>query len=388
MKNFSFQLPTRTEFGEGVLNKSGEEALKFGKKALLVYGKESIKKNGVYDAITDSLKKNGVEWKDYGGVSPNPTLSHAYKGAETAREFGAQLIIAAGGGSVIDASKTIALGYYTDSEEELWKFFTREKAPENGLPLIAVQTMPATGSEMNLAAVITNDKTREKFSVRSVYAAPAVSLLDPSVTVKIPIRQTAFGCVDIISHLTEGFFSSRDSYAPVQEGYSLSFASAVKKSMDILLDDPENIRARSAVMWAASLGWNGLGMSGWEGAGIPCHTLEHPLSGIYDLPHGAGLSITTPAYLKLREAEIADKLGSFGTAVLGMKENSKADSVISELESWYRKVNSPSSFSEWEKVESFDIEKLTAEAEKLNNIWKMSDFQEGEIEKCYRLMQN
>ena len=386
MKNFSLQLPTRIEFGRGVIGKAGEEASVLGKRALLVYGKESIKRNGVYETITASLKANGIEWTEHGGVSPNPILSHAYKGIEKAKDFGADLIIAAGGGSVIDESKTIALGYYTDSIDELWKFFTREKAPGKGLPLIAVQTMPATGSEMNLAVVITNDKTREKFSTRSLSAAPKVSLLDPSVTVNIPLRQTAFGCVDIISHLTEGFFSHQESFAPVQEGYSLGLASAVKRSMDIILMEPGNMEARSAVMWAASLGWNGLSMSGLDGGGIPCHTLEHPLSGIYNLPHGAGLSITTPAYLKLRKSCIKEKLRKFGSSVLGLTGNFNGDNVIEELENWYRKICSPSSFSEWKEVESFDIARLTKEAEKLNNIWNMSDFAEGEIEKLYTMM--
>ncbi len=386
MINFSFQIPTRTEFGDGVIAKTGEEALKLGKRALLVYGKESIRKNGVYDTITESLRKNSVEWKEYSGVSPNPLLSHAYEGAKAARDFGADMIIAAGGGSVIDESKAISLGFYTESETELWKYYTREKPAGKGLPIIAIQTMPATGSEMNQASVITNDKTREKFSTRSIYSAPVVSLLDPSVTVKIPLRQTAFGCVDIISHLTEGFFSNKDSYAPVQEGYALGLASAVKKSMDILLDDPENIKARSAVMWTASLGWNGLGRAGWEGAGIPCHTLEHPLSGIYNLPHGAGLSITTPAYLKLRKDSLRDRLANFGSTVLGLKDSRDGGRVIEELANWYRKINSPASFSDWKEVESFDIGKLTEEAEKLNSIWKMSDFTEGEIEKLYSMM--
>lgn len=136
MKNFSFQIPTRTEFGEGSIKKAGEEAAKLGKRALLVYGKESIKRNGVYETITDSLKKSGIEWKEYPGVSPNPLLSHAYKGAKLAKEFGADLIIAAGGGSVIDESKSISLGYYTDSETDLWKFFTREKQLRTDFPLL------------------------------------------------------------------------------------------------------------------------------------------------------------------------------------------------------------------------------------------------------------
>ena len=386
MKNFSFQIPTRTEFGEGTITKTGEEALKLGKRAFIVYGRESIKRNGVYSTITDSLKKNNIEWEEYGGVSPNPLLSHAYKGAELAKDFNADLIIAAGGGSVIDESKTISLGFYTESENELWKFFTREKTPVKGLPIIAVQTMPATGSEMNQAAVITHDLTREKFSTRSIDIAPKVSILDPAVTLTIPLRQTAFGCVDIISHLTEGFFSNNDSFAPVQEGYSLGLASAVKRSMDVLYEDPENMKARASVMWAASLGWNGLGPAGWEGAGIPCHTLEHPLSGLYDLPHGAGLSIATPAYLKLRKNKLEKRLIQFGKTVLMMNSSFDGESVIGELEKWYRKINSPASFSEWKEVESFDIKRLTTEAEKLNSIWNMSDFSDGEIEKTFNLM--
>ena len=386
MKNFSFQLGTRTEFGPGSIDRIGEETALLGKRAFFVYGKGSIKRNGVYERIINSFKANSIEWKEYSGVSPNPELFHAYKGAEEARDFGAEVIVAAGGGSVIDEAKAISLGYYCSSKEDLWKFYTRDKVPVNGIPIIAVQTMPATGSEMNQAAVITNEITREKFSTRSMFIAPKVSLLDPEITVKIPLRQTAFGCADIISHLTEGFFSNNDSFAPVQEGYALGLASAVKKSMDILLNDPENIKARSTVMWAASLGWNGLGISGWEGAGIPCHTLEHPMSGIYDLPHGAGLSIATPAYLKLRKEKLETRLTVFGKAVLGLGNEPDGEEVIGELVKWYRKTGTPASFTDWDRSVNFDIKLLTKEAEKLNSIWKMSDFTDREIEKCYTLM--
>ena len=151
--------------------------------------------------------------------------------------------------------------------------------------------------------------------------------------------------------------------------------------MDILLNDPENIKARSTVMWAASLGWNGLGISGWEGAGIPCHTLEHPMSGIYDLPHGAGLSIATPAYLKLRKEKLETRLTVLGKAVLGLGNEPDGEEVIGELVKWYRKTGTPASFTDWDRSVNFDIKLLTKEAEKLNSIWKMSDFTDSEIEK-------
>ncbi len=388
MKDFSIHLKTRVEFGRGVIDSVGEEAARLGKRVLFLYGKESLKHNGIYDQIVQSFKDHEIDWVEHPGVSPNPTLSHAFRGAELAVSFHADLIVAAGGGSVIDEAKAVALGYYTDSENDLWSYYLRKQVPQKALPIIAVMTMPATSSEMNAASVMTNDQTREKFSVRSSILAPEVALLDPAVTVGIPLRQTAFACTDIISHLSEGFFTNTDEFAPVQEEFSLGLMTAVKKSMDILTDDPENLQARSAVMWAGSLGWNGLGPAGWEGARIPCHTLEHPLSGIYDLPHGAGLSIATLAYLTLRKEIYADRIITFGKRVLGTASDVTSEEVLKKLKSWYQKIGTPVSFAEWDKVPAFDIGLLTSESEKLNDMWKLSDFEPGEIEKAYRLMEN
>jgi len=386
MKNFSLHLDTRIEFGEGVIERTGSEAALFGKRALLLYGKGSIRKNGVYDAVTGSLKKAGIEWIEHAGVSPNPRLSHTYEGAEKAREFKADVIVAVGGGSVIDESKGIAVGVYTDSRDDLWDYYLRKKLPGQALPIIAVQTMPATSSETNAASVITHDETREKFSMRADAALPKTALLDPAVTATIPITQTAYACADIISHLTEGYFSSDDDFAPVQEGYALGLAAAVRRSMDVIREDPTHRKAREAVMWAGALNWNGLGAAGWEGAKIPCHTLEHPISGLYDLPHGAGLSIATPAYLKLRKNEIAARIITFAQTVLGAGSADSADEGIAALESWYRKIGTPAAFSEWNDVRQFDLNLLTKESEKLDGIWQNSGFAAGEIEQCFRLM--
>lgn len=388
MKRFSLHLDTRIEFGEGVIERIGEEAAVLGKRAVLLYGKESIKKNGVYDVIVRSLKDHGVEWIEHPGVSPNPVLSHAAEGVDKARAFGADVIVAAGGGSVIDEAKGIALGTASgEAGSELWKYYTRERKAEKALPIVAVQTMPATSSEMNEASVLTHEETREKFSVRAHVLAPRAALLDPSVTVNIPLPQTAYACTDIISHLTEGFFSNSDDFAPVQEGFALGLASAVRRSMDAVLRDPSDIKARSAIMWAGTLGWNGTGAAGWEGAGIPCHTLEHPMSGLYNIPHGAGLSIVTPAYLKLRKDAVSDRIVTFARTVLGREDVEQADQGISALEAWYRKIGTPESFSAWKEVPSFDIDLLTQEAEKLDGIWNASGFKKGEIRRTFELMQ-
>lgn len=385
MNRFSLHLKTRVEFGQGVISSVGREASAFGKRALFLYGQGSIKKNGIYDTVVQSCIDHGISLKEHPGAVPNPVISHAFSGAQAAREFQADVIIAVGGGSVVDEAKCIALAYYTSSTEELWQYYLRKKTAQQALPIIAVMTMPATSSEMNGASVMINDETKEKFSTRSQVLVPEVALLDPSVTLDIPLHQTAYAAADIMSHVLEGFFTRTDPFSPVQEELSLGLMSASKQSMDKILDDPRNFHARSSLMWAASLAWNGLASAGWEGARIPCHTLEHPLSGLYDLPHGAGLSITIPAYLTLRREKYADRLAVFGRRVLGLNEV-HPDSVIDGLKQWYRKIQTPSCFHEWPQVPSFDINLLVQHAEELNRIWQNSDFEPGEIRRTYELM--
>ncbi len=387
MNRFSLHLKTRVEFGQGVISSIGQEAAKFGNRVLFLYGQGSIKKNGIYDTVVKSFRDNGISWKEHPGTVPNPVISHAFSGAQAAREFNADVIIAVGGGSVVDEAKCIALAYYTSSKEELWQYYRREKTAVQALPIIAVMTMPATSSEMNGASVMINDETKEKFSTRSQVLIPEVALLDPTVTLNIPLQQTAYAAADIMSHVLEGFFTRNDPFSPVQEELSLGLMSASKRSMDKIMEDPENLHARSSLMWAASLAWNGLVPAGWEGARIPCHTLEHPLSGLYDLPHGAGLSIVIPAYLTLRRQRYADRLAVFGKRVLEL-EDVHPDAVIDGLKQWYRRISTPSSFREWKQVESFDIGLLVQHAERLNSIWQNSDFEPGEIRKAYVLMEN
>ncbi len=166
MKSFSFQMATQIEFGEGVISRIGELTAPFGKHVLLVYGKESIRKNGVYDTVAASFQKESITWAEHAGVSPNPLVTHAFEGAQIAKREQIEAIVAVGGGSVIDEAKAIALGLQVNSWGELWEYFTRLRTPEKAVPIVAVQTMPATASEVNDCTVITNPETHEKFSVR------------------------------------------------------------------------------------------------------------------------------------------------------------------------------------------------------------------------------
>lgn len=386
MNNFTLELRTRVEFGAGVIKRVGEEASAYGKKVLFLYGKESLKKTGYYNVIIESLKKSGIEWIEHSGVSPNPKLSHAFEGVVLAQKFGAEMIVAAGGGSVIDEAKAIAAGIDYHSEDSLWSLYKREIKPFKILPIIAIMTMPATASEMNNTSVLTNDTTREKFSISNVNYFPQVALMDPNITVSIPLDQTAYAGTDIISHASEGYFCNDDAFSPVQEEYALAICKATKRCMDVLMKNPEDIQARTSLMWVATLAWNGLGTAGWNNAGTPCHTLEHPISGIYEIPHGAGLSIVTLAYLKLRVKSIPEKITRFGKVLFNIEGTLTAQNVISLLEDWYQEIGTPTRFSNCKGILNLDLDLLVAEAEKLNTIWNSSDFVGGEIRKAFELM--
>ena len=389
MNNFTLNIPTRIEFGKGVLTSIGTAAAQYGKTALLVYGGGSIKKNGVYDTVRKSLGEAGIRVIEHPGVKPNPVLAHAEEGAALARKEGADCIVAAGGGSVIDESKAIAVG--VRNEGPLWDYYAGKKTPADALPLLAVQTMPATSSEMNMISVLTKEETKEKWSCRSELLYPKVSYLDPTTTLSIPLTQTAYACTDILSHVLEGYFTSTDPFAPVQDGYVEGIAKAVIRSMDRLLENPEDYEARAAVMWAGALAWNGICNAGVEGAGIPNHMLEHPLSAVYDMPHGAGLSIIIPAWLKFKSRQIAPRLLMFGGEILGSEGlddarplEEKLTQVIGEFESWLGKIGTPTRLTE-AGISDPDFGELIKQARALCGLWGVEGYSDEDIEAVYRL---
>jgi len=382
MVNFVFHNPTKVIFGKGILPQVGPEVSKYGKKALLVYGQNSIKKNGVYDTVLTSLKKAGIEVIEFPGVKGNPILSHAKEGAELAKSHKVDVILAVGGGSVLDESKAIAAGAAEDSN--IWDFFTAKKAITRALPLITVLTLPATGSEMNGGMVITNEQTSEKFGMGGVPALyPKVSFLDPETTYSLSLTQTAYACSDIMSHLLEGYFTTKAKTMPVQDGYIEGIAKAVMTSMLNIKENPSDYHARAHFMWGATLGWNGLGTSGIPGGTIPSHALEHPISAIYDIAHGAGLSITTPAWLKYKKDQIAHRILQFGKNILGVETDSP-DVVISELEAFYKKIGTPIRFSE-AGITSPDFDLLVSQSEKLFKAWGIFGYSKEDLNAIYRL---
>lgn len=389
MQPFQLHLATDVRFGQGALGSLGKSAAGLGQHALLVYGGGSVKRNGVYTEVMAELERAGLRVTEYSGVEPNPKLSHADRGVTVARQAGVDLVVAAGGGSVIDEAKSIAVGAVEGGP--LWDFYDRRRKVTGALPLIAIQTLPASSSEMNMVSVLTNEGTGEKLSIRSPHVRPRLAFLDPSFTTTIPLQYTAYACTDILSHMMEGYFTSSDPWAPIHDGMIEGASRGVIDSMETLMEDPGNIAARSAVMWAGALAWSGLMHLGVEGASIPSHMIEHPLSARYDIAHGAGLSIVIPAWLKFARERHAGRIIRFGEHVLGIGEElqgkgeqEKVTAVIEALEEWYRRIGTPVTLQEG-GIENLDVETLTRDALKLGEYWQVPGYTAEDIKAVYAL---
>ena len=375
MRNFTFSNPTRILFGRAVVAKLGPEAARAGKKALLVYGGGSIKKNGVYDVLTAALAKEGVAVTEHPGVKPNPVLSHVRAGIRKARENDCELIVAAGGGSVIDEAKAIAAGAKYGGD--VWDFFCGRAEIREALPLFTALTLPATGSEMNSGCVVTNEETAQKYSAQGAPLFPRVSALDPETTLTLPPRQVANGAVDTLAHIIEGYFTAKDPDAAVTDEIVHALARSAISSTERILKDPSDYNARASMMWSATLALNGLAACGYGGVTFINHAIEHSLSALYDIAHGAGLAIIMPAWFKhhLKTAGPA-RLEKFGEAVFGTRT---AEETIRAFEDFFRKTGAPVRLSE-AKIPAADIPRIAENAMGLIRLWGMKH-EQPEIEK-------
>lgn len=389
MQNFEFNSPTKIIFGSDILKNIGPSAKEFGTKALLVYGQSSIKKSGLYDKIKNFLIEAGISVTDYSGVKPNPELSHAQEGAKKAVDTGSEMIIAVGGGSVIDESKAIAAGACYAGN--LWDFYSQTASIKKALPIIAVQTLPATSSETNKVSVLTNPATNEKFGTGSPFLVPMITFLDPSLTFTIPLEYTAYASFDIMSHLLEGYFTSTDSYAPVQDGLVEGLVKAVMASFNIVQKDYRNWDARASLMWAGALAWNGLFNAGVKGASTPNHMLEHPLSAVYNIAHGAGLSAIFPSWLKYKKKSIAPRIIRFGEKILEMgdeikelSESQACDRIIDKFSKWIGNTGCPLSLKE-AGIDNPDIPELVKQARTLCGLWGIDGYTDEDLETIYRM---
>lgn len=344
MNNFTFHIPTDIRFGKGQIEVLPEELEKYGRKVLLVYGGGSIKKTGLYDKICTLLKN--YEIYELPGIEPNPKLSSVRAGVDICKENGIDVILAVGGGSCIDAAKHISCGAYYDGDP--WDLMLDRSKMTKAIPLAVVLTICATGSEMNSGAVISNEETNEKLEINGSILYPAISICDPEYLYTLPAKQTAAGTVDIISHVFEQYFQRNDE-AFITDRLSEAVLKTCFKYGKIALDEPQNYEARSNLMWASTVGLNHLLTVG-KGGAWSVHPIEHELSAFYDITHGDGLAILTPAWMRyVLDDTTVDRFCMYAENVWGIKATDKyeaANKAIVETEQYFKALGLPSKLSD------------------------------------------
>ncbi|MGG5342947.1 iron-containing alcohol dehydrogenase [Enterococcus sp. AZ192] len=334
MDNFRFYVPTDIRFGQDRLETELTGVLDtYGKNVLFVYGGGSIKKNGLYDQVTDLLNANGNTIVELSGVEPNPRIETVRKGVALCREHHVDVILAVGGGSTIDCSKVIAAGFF--SEEDPWEIVLGRRGYQGeALPIVTILTLAATGSEMNAGAVISNMATNQKLGVGGPAMMPKVSFLDPANTFTVPAYQTAAGSADILSHLFESYFNVTEG-TDVQDFVSEGLMRSVIKHCPIALKEPNNYDSRANLMWASSLALNGLTRGGKHGV-WSCHAMEHELSAFYDITHGIGLAILTPRWMAyVLSEQTVDKFAQFAKNVWDITEADKMTAAKQGIQATY-----------------------------------------------------
>ena len=317
MQNFEFHVDTDVCFGRGQVTKLGEKIKAYTDRVLLVYGGGSIKRNGIYDAVLKTLAASNIEVIELPGVKPNPRIESVREGANLCKEHNLGGVLAVGGGSSIDCAKVIAAGAKYDGDP--WDLVIDAGKIVDALPVFDVLTMAATGSEMDWAAVISKLDTNEKYGVHSEWLIPKISILDPEYTFTVPAKHTAAGVADIMSHTFENFFNLEDGF--LQGKMAEAVLETCIKYGPIALKEPENYEARSNIMWAATWAINGLLQKGcavkWS-----VHPMEHELSAFYDVTHGEGLAVLTPAWMRYVLSEkTVHKFVEYGVNVLGISKD-------------------------------------------------------------------
>ena len=321
---FEFMNPTRLIFGAGVVSRLGEITAQYGKRALIVTGSGSVKRNGTFDKAVDSLKAAGITYVECSGVEPNPRLSTVKRGAQIARDEKCDVVIALGGGSTMDAAKVMAAAVdYSGNPWDMMLYDSSARLPTTALPIITVPTLAATGSETNCGAVISNEKISIKSFVQADCLYPKVALVDPELTVTVPKNQTAYGVCDLITHVTEGYFNGVDG-TPIQDRFAEGVILTAMEYGAKAVNDGTDIEARSQVQWASVVALNGWLQVGTDSF-FPVHMIEHALSAHHDIAHGAGLAILNPAWMRFAAKARPAKFVQFAQRIFGLTPKNKDD---------------------------------------------------------------
>lgn len=357
MNNFTYCTPTRYEFGRGVENRVGAMTAALpARHVLVVYGGGSAVRSGLLDRVRLSLETAGIPYTVMGGIKPNPTDDRVYEGIETVRNLHIDAIIAVGGGSVIDTAKAIAAGALYDGD--FWDFFTG-KPIERALPVGVVLTIPAAGSEGSGNCVITRREGLHKISIRTDYVLrPKFALLNPELTFTLPPYQTAAGIVDMMAHIFERYFSPTEN-VEVTDRLAEGLLTAIMTEARRVIADPDNYDARANIMWSGTLAHNGLCGCGRAEDWVS-HRMEHEISAVYSVTHGAGLAVVNPAWMTFMAEHRPERVAQMARRLFGVTTVDDHDAAlegIAHLRDFYRSIGMPTTFEEL-GINNPDIDRL------------------------------
>ena len=358
MIDFDFQVKTKLYFGKDKHLQVGKILKEYGASKILVFiGQGSVRSSGLLDVVLNCLKDENIECRVLEGIRPNPTADLAREFVKVAKEYNPDFLLAIGGGSVIDTTKFVSVGYYYDGDA--FDFNLHKATPQKALPVGVVLTISAAGSEMSTSSVIQDDKTMIKRGFNSELNRPVFAIENPELTYSVSPRQTMNGIVDIMMHTLERYFQPSCDNEPA-DGFAESLLKSVIKAGSIVIDNPRDYESRAVLMLMSSLSHNGLTNIGKKFF-MPVHQLEHALSGVYpEVSHGAGLAVLFPAWAKCYLETDIDKFDKFARNVFGLTnpdklENGKAG--IKALENFFKSIHAPLTFKEL-GIENPDIDKL------------------------------
>jgi len=354
MINFDFSNPTRIVFGKGEHKRIGELIKPMATKVLLHYGGGSIKKSGLYDDITASLRASGLSFAELGGVKPNPDVTLVREGIGLVKNEGVDFILAVGGGSAIDSAKAIAMGVYYDGD--VWDIYEKSIMTEKTMPVATVLTIPAAGSESSNSSVISNEEKQMKRGCTNDITYPILSVVNPELFYTLPKNQIANGVADMISHIFERYFTDTQHVGLI-DGCCETVLKTVMQNAVKVYDDPTDYNAWCQVGLGGTLahnGWLGVG----RGQDWACHAMEHELSALRDIPHGAGLAVLTPAWMKYVYRSNMDMFLKFAVNVMGgpgdnaQEQNKTIESAVGRLSEFYKRIGLPQTLTELGFIES------------------------------------
>ncbi|MEJ2056841.1 MAG: iron-containing alcohol dehydrogenase [Desulfofustis sp.] len=373
MENFVHHQPIKILFGRGMLAQLGAEVSGLGSHLLFVYGRQSIRRSGLYLQLKEQLENSGIRYTEYGNVPPNPRLSDCKRGIEIARQAAIDAVLAVGGGSVIDTAKGIAAG--VGVQHDLWKFFTGRKTVRSALPLLTVPTVAGSGSEINHAMVLTHDKLGHKFGFAHRLLYPHTCIADPDLTATVPAQQTACGAVDTLCHCLEPYMTARANGIELQRGVLEHICATVVNTVPISMEQPKSYSLRAALLWSAMMAMSPTATAGLGRVYHTLHLLEHGLSARYDIAHGIGLAALLPGWLRYHQDEWEESIGRWGSRVFPITSavSERTEATINELQNFLNSIGCPTSLAQL-GIGNQQLDSLAEHAEAANRVRPIAGF--------------